>query len=103
MEQRDVEGGDDLLAKLGRAQEQPGLERARGRIEAGVEDARVRAARPERQLGLGFEQQHVHAAARQRERHARADDPAAYDRDGRAIQRSDHVNRRQLPSYACLA
>ena len=64
-----------------RAQDQLGLELARGRVEAGVEDPGVGPARRQARLGLGLEQRDRDAAAGELERGRAADDARADDRD----------------------
>ena len=59
------------------AQDQLGLELAGRRVEAGVQDAGVRAARRQREPGLGLEQDRRRRRAGERERDRGADDAAA--------------------------
>jgi hypothetical protein len=82
---RRIEDGEHLLPELARAHDQPRFKRARSRVVPGVQDARVGSARAERQLGFGLDQDDVDLAAGERERDARAHDPAAYDTDSRLI------------------
>jgi hypothetical protein len=77
----DAELPQQLVAQLRRAQDQPGLELARSGVKAGVQDARVRAARSEGQRRLGLEQYDPHAAASQRMQDRTSDDAAADDGD----------------------
>ena len=61
-------------AQLGGAENQRRLELPRRGIEAGVQDARVRAARGQRQVVLGLEQRRLDTPAGERERDGGADD-----------------------------
>ena len=77
---RHAERVEHGIAEDGRAQDQLGLELARRRVEAGVEDPGVGPAGAEPGLGLRLQQRYRDPAARQRQRHRRADDAGADDR-----------------------
>ena len=78
---RDAERLEHRVAQLRRAQDQLGLELPRAGVEAGVQDPRVRAARPAGELVLGLEQHRGGAPASERQRD-RAPDDAAPDHRG---------------------
>ena len=58
--------GEHAVPQLRRAQDQPGLELAGRGVEAGVQDARVRAARAQPRRGLGLQHHGGHAPASER-------------------------------------
>ena len=82
---------DDGVAQRRRAQDQRGLELPGRRVEPRVEDARVGAARAERELVLGLEHQRADPAARERVRDRHADHAAADDGDGNLDARAGHA------------
>ena len=69
-----------------RSEDQAGLELARRRVEAGVEDPRVGAARAEGERLLGLQQRHCGAAPSQGERDRRTHDPSSDHTHLRALQ-----------------
>ena len=78
-ENRDAQLGQKLLPQGCGTEDQLRLQLSRRRVEAGVQDAGVCAARGQARLGLGLQQHHLGAAPRQRQSgrapdHARADD-----------------------------
>ncbi|HEY2398276.1 MAG TPA: hypothetical protein VGH78_04725 [Solirubrobacteraceae bacterium] len=78
---RHAELAQQLLAQNRGAQDQLGHELTRRRVEAGVEDPRVGAARPQRQRVLRLEEHGVHRAPGEGVRDGAADHPTADDRD----------------------
>jgi hypothetical protein len=89
---RDAELVEDRVAQRGGAQDQLGLELARRRVEARVQDPRVRAARGQRQVVPGLEHDGVHAPPGQRVAHRRADDATAHDRDASHVRFLPHAH-----------